>query len=224
MKWVYWLTRSCADGVRSVREAPCVRVPHHDIDIVHALVENIVLAALQLEPERAVYVPGVQPLELFPGGAVVQVKLAEYARIAADLERLVDNVVVARPKHLRPLGTAPCGALQRHPHVRRLDLRGHAAGRGADPRVHLEQRLRLPGDLDPPPDHMLESSDRLEELGLQLHREVSAHNVPLRTGLRLRCWCRCPGVRVVIPWQTQGLLQGYQLPLHLLSGCHGGIV
>mmetsp|Transcript_24996 Transcript_24996/g.75082 ORF Transcript_24996/g.75082 Transcript_24996/m.75082 type:complete len:1073 (+) Transcript_24996:389-3607(+) len=52
--------------VQRVREAPRVRMVHHDIDEIHAGVIHAVLSPLKLEPQHAIGVPGVHLLEVLP--------------------------------------------------------------------------------------------------------------------------------------------------------------
>mmetsp|Transcript_61346 Transcript_61346/g.161214 ORF Transcript_61346/g.161214 Transcript_61346/m.161214 type:complete len:491 (-) Transcript_61346:158-1630(-) len=205
-----------ADDAVGVREAPSVGMAHHHVHKVHAHVEEVLLPPLELEPEGAVHVHGVHLLELLPGVLVVDVELAEEGRIAADLERLVHDVVEAGAEHLRPLGAAAGRALQRHPHVGRLDVRSEAASRGAHAQVCLVGRSLRPGHADLLPHELGERGDRLEVLVLQVHRDVAAdkrlarlaHEVSLRARHLVRRRRRGSRVRHLAARRRVGVLLG----------------
>mmetsp|Transcript_137328 Transcript_137328/g.383101 ORF Transcript_137328/g.383101 Transcript_137328/m.383101 type:complete len:228 (+) Transcript_137328:3110-3793(+) len=132
-----------ADDAVRVREAPGVRVTHHNVDEVHAQVEVVLLPPLQLEPQGPVHGVAVQLLELLAPLLVVQVGVAEDAGVAARFEGFVHNVVEAWPEHLRPPRACVQGAMQCHAHVCRLDAPGQAHRRGAYPQIRLVGRPLL---------------------------------------------------------------------------------
>mmetsp|Transcript_100655 Transcript_100655/g.307605 ORF Transcript_100655/g.307605 Transcript_100655/m.307605 type:complete len:732 (+) Transcript_100655:2994-5189(+) len=168
-----------------VREAPRVWVAHHDVDVVHSHVKQVVSPPLQLVPKGAPDVERVHFLELLPRLLVPDVQVAEEASVAADLERLVRHVLEARPEHLGPLRPVARRPAQRDLHVGGLDASCDSARRRPDAQIHLVGHLFFEGQ----PGLLLHEVADVHGLPEVLGREAvghgAAYEVALGAGLRV---------------------------------------
>mmetsp|Transcript_15694 Transcript_15694/g.49651 ORF Transcript_15694/g.49651 Transcript_15694/m.49651 type:complete len:335 (+) Transcript_15694:2788-3792(+) len=220
---VQGLTRAGTDDAVGVWEAPSLRVTDHNVDKVHAQVEEVLLAPLQLRPEGALDVTCMQLLELLSGRLVVDVGGAEDAGIATDLEGLVDGVVETRPEHLCPASARSPRALQ-CAHERRLNARGHADSRGAGSEVQLLGLPLLSGHAHGLLREAREGRDVAERPGPwlagRLRRLLPPHEVHLGPSHGARGGRGGPGIRDLAARQGHRVQACRQLPLCLLPGGH----
>mmetsp|Transcript_104074 Transcript_104074/g.301082 ORF Transcript_104074/g.301082 Transcript_104074/m.301082 type:complete len:276 (+) Transcript_104074:202-1029(+) len=207
-----------ADDAVRVGVAPRIRMTHHHVEVVHTHVEEVPSSPLQLGPECALHIQGIQLLELLPHLLVLAVEIAEEASVATHLERLVDDVVEARPEELCPFGTVAGRAVQRDLHVSRLDVPRNAVGRRPDAEVCGVWRRLLEGQAHLSAHKVRDVHGVAEGVALVVVRQMRPDEVPLRTRHRVRRRCGGPGVRQLATFKLRKvrILDLLQLPLQLL--------
>mmetsp|Transcript_33036 Transcript_33036/g.77243 ORF Transcript_33036/g.77243 Transcript_33036/m.77243 type:complete len:242 (-) Transcript_33036:584-1309(-) len=215
MEGVVWLPRVRADHMRGIWEAPRVGMAHHDVDKVHAHVEQVLLLALELEPQSTVDVPNMQLLEQLSRASIIEVGVAKNACIAAHLEGLVDNVIETWAEKLKPSCSRAQRVVQGHTHVRRLDSLCNPIGSMPRPEIRCVWRLLLPLLPCSLLQNVIQWGQLFEELALHVQTNVSPDKVTLWSSHGVRPWCRRSGIRDVATWNTPDIEPVCGLPLLL---------
>mmetsp|Transcript_30389 Transcript_30389/g.48691 ORF Transcript_30389/g.48691 Transcript_30389/m.48691 type:complete len:322 (+) Transcript_30389:4237-5202(+) len=214
--WFTWIGRHLSG---KVWKSPSIWVAHHNVHEVHAHVEQVILLAPQLKPNRAVHILHMESLKLLPGLLVSKIKVAQNTRIASDLEGLVDNIIEAWPKHLLPLGPSVSSLLQCEAHMAGLNARSHTEICGASPKVSLVRHLLLPTDTDILADEVHQRLNLSKILVVQATCcLVLPDKVPLRPSSCIRRRRRAP--RVCDHATCNVHLVGIEFSLNLQTSLH----